>query len=151
MLGTAGATTAIVDVTQNPNEGCARYEGLKISGFSGACLIDGSGGTGVNSMHVINCELSGGTNAVKVQQDDQVLGCWIHGQTSHGISGPSAYMTGLTIVGNIISGCGGDGVNLTNTRGDMYGAVEISSNTIDGCTGDGVELTSDNVALAGTT
>ena len=146
MTGTSSASSCIIDV------GTAGHyiDGLKISGFSGV-LIEGGTSTGMYNMHVVNCELSGGSVGVKVQQNAAVLGNYIHGQTSHGISGPSANLTGTLIANNIIAGCGGDGINLVQARTDNYSAVRVLGNTIDGCTGDGIDYTGDNDGLSGLT
>jgi len=150
MAGTGGATSCLIDACSSPAESCGRYDGLKLSGFSGT-LLESTTSTGIQTMHVYNCELSGGTVGIRVLQNDQVIGNWIHGQTSHGIHGPSGNLTGLTIVDNLITGCGGDGINLVQGRLDMYGAVEVFGNTIDGCTGDGLDYTGDSNSLGGVT
>jgi hypothetical protein len=137
VVGTAGATLFIQDVGLNN-----RYEGLKISGFSGT-LIDGSAAGGLYLSQIVGCELVGGSVGIRCTQDLHIIGNYIHGQTSHGITSPNSSLTGLTIYGNEIAGCGGDGINLTQSRADQFGGVLVSQNTVTGCTGNGFTYVGD--------
>lgn len=145
LAGAGGATNCVID-TAFKN----RYEGLKISGFSGV-LLDGSSNAGISLAQVVGCELSGGSIGVRCSQDPVVAGNYIHGQTSHGISRASGVITGLFIHANVVAGCGGDGINVAQTRTDDFAACIISHNTIDGCTGDGIDYTGDNDGLSALT
>lgn len=144
IVGTGGASDCIIDVAL-----VNRYQGLKISGFSGN-LMRGTGGAGLALVHIIDCELSGGSVGLTLDQDARVVGCYIHNQTSHGIS-CTATLSGLTVYGNIIYSSGGDGVNLLQGRSDQYGGVLIAHNTIHGCTGDGIDYSGDFDSLSGLT
>lgn len=143
MTGTSGATSCIIDTL-----GVNRLEGIKTSGFSGV-QVEQSGSAGIFQSHIIGCEFNGGSIGAKVAQDAVVIGCTIHGQSSHGISGPSAPMTGLVILGNLIYSCGGDGVNLVQSRTDLFAGALIAQNTIYGCTGDGIDYSGQNDGMAG--
>jgi hypothetical protein len=142
LVGTGGATTCFVDIG-----GFYRYEGLTISGFSGELI--GRGGSGVDSSQIIGCHLTGGSVPIRVTQNCFVAFNRIINPTSHGISAPSANLSGLTILQNYISGAGGDGINVNQGRTDMFAAVRIAQNRIYNCTGNGIEYGGDNDGLAG--
>lgn len=139
---TSNATggNVIVDVG-----GPITYENLKVIGTaSGSTLIGVSGSANV---HILSCELVGGTTAIAPSQNTKIVGNYIHDIAGAGISFNGS-ITGLLIFANVIARAGGNGIVLTQGRADAYAAANILFNTIDSCTSNAISYTGLNAGLA---
>jgi hypothetical protein len=142
ITGTGGPTRCFVTVAQN-----VVYFDLSVTGFS-TVIFDDNLGTGLIGCSVVGCRTSGGSVAIRLTDSSTAYYNHIVSPTSHGIEVPSENLFGVSIVGNVVSGAGGDGIRVLQTRDDGLGSVTICENTVNGSTGDGIDYTGDLVSLA---
>jgi hypothetical protein len=90
---------------------------------------------------VISCEITGGTVGINCTgHHDAIINNYIHGCSSHGIQVNSPTAGGV-VYGNVVTGCGGDGINITPGRNDAYDLFLVAHNTCYNNTSDGIEFT----------
>lgn len=134
IVGSGGPANGFIELA-----GYIRYESLTFSSFSGGISLDLSGG---GNDQVINCTFTANAHAISVSQDTQIIGNYCVSQTGSAIKCNTQPLTGLLIYDNLITGAGAEGIQLDQSRSDLYAGVHIIANTIDSCTADGIKYVS---------
>lgn len=98
-----------------------------------------------------NSDITGCTTGVATSgaAADQVIGCKIHDNASHGINHTGGDSFGVRIAYNLIVDNGGDGIRSAYSTSGTNRSLSIEFNTIDGNTSDGIEFSgADAVGLS---
>lgn len=131
---TAGAASMTSGV--NDTVGNATIDGIKLSRTSTNTFTNGFTSSG--NFRVMNSEIQRCSVGILAGDTNTLLSNYIHDCTSHGIS-LGGNSLGQIVVGNIITLCGGDGINWAFTGSNNRSGL-IMFNTIDSCTSDGIEI-----------